>query len=47
MKGYIKIEKYDEVVNQYTTYKEEADEKIAALKSQLAELQRLIYGSEE
>ena len=45
MKGYIKIEKYDEVVNQYTTYKEEADEKIAALKSQLAELQRLIYGA--
>jgi len=45
MEGYIKIEKYEEVVTQYTTFKEESDQKIAALKFQLEELQRLIYGS--
>ena len=45
MEGYIEIEKYDEVVTQYATYKLETDQKLAALQFQLEELQRLIHGA--
>jgi len=45
MKGYIEIEKHNQVVTEFADFKLEATQQITALKFQLAELQRLIHGA--
>ena len=45
MKGYIEIEKYEQVVLEFSTHKEATSEKIADLQFQLSELKRLIFGT--
>ena len=45
MKGYIEIEKYEQVVLEFSAHKEATSEKIADLQFQLSELKRLIFGA--
>jgi len=45
MKGYIEIEKYEQVVLEFSAYEKATSQKMADLQFQLTELKRLIFGA--